>query len=66
MESKSQISLEDVYKKLENLEVFMKKFEQFAEDFEFARRTEEALERIEAGQGITMDFDDFLEKAKKW
>lgn len=40
--------------------------EQFKEDLEFARRTREARKRIEAGEGITMDFDDFLEEMKKW
>jgi len=39
--------------------------EQFKEDIEFARRTEEAYKRIEAGKGITMDFDDFLKEMKK-
>ena len=39
---------------------------QFKEDLEFARRTEEARKRIEAGKGITMDFDDFIEEMKKW
>lgn len=36
------------------------------EDLEFARRTEEAYKRIEAGQGIEMDFDDFIKEMKKW
>ncbi len=40
--------------------------EQFKEDIEFARRTEEARERIEAGKGITMDFDEFIKEMKKW
>lgn len=40
--------------------------EQLKEDFEFARRTEEAYKRIEAGKGITMDFDDFIKEMKKW
>lgn len=40
--------------------------EQLKEDLEFARRTEEARKRIEAGKGITMDFDDFIEEMKKW
>lgn len=35
-------------------------------DLEFARRTEEAYNRIEAGEGIEMDFDDFIKKMKKW
>lgn len=37
-----------------------------AEDIEFARRTEEAWKRIEAGKGIRMDFDKFIEEMKKW
>ncbi len=40
--------------------------ENFQEDLEFARRTEEALKRIEAGEGIKMNFDDFIEEMKRW
>lgn len=40
--------------------------ESMKEDLEFAKRTEEAYQRIEAGQGIKMDFDDFIEEMKKW
>lgn len=40
--------------------------ESIKEDLEFAKRTEEAYQRIEAGQGIKMDFDDFIEEMKKW
>ena len=40
--------------------------EAFQEDLEFARRTEEALKRIEAGEGIKMNFDDFIEEMKRW
>lgn len=40
--------------------------EQFKEDIEFARRTDEARKRIEAGEGITMDFDSFIKEMKKW
>ena len=36
------------------------------EDLEFARRTDEALKRIEKGKGIRMDFDKFIEEMKKW
>ena len=36
------------------------------EDLEFARRTEEAYKRIEAGKGIEMNFDDFIKEMKKW
>lgn len=40
--------------------------EQFVEDLEFARRTEEAYKRIESGKGKTMEFDAFIEEMKKW
>lgn len=39
---------------------------QLAEDLEFARRTEEAYKRIEAGKYIEMDFDDLITEMKKW
>jgi len=39
---------------------------QMKEDIEFARRTEEALKRIESGKYIKMDFDDFIKEMKKW
>ena len=47
-----------ILKKVDNLTEKMK------EDLEFARRTEEALKRIESGQGITMEFDDRLRRYK--
>jgi len=37
-----------------------------AEDMEFARRTEEALRRIEKGQGTKMHADDFLQELDNW
>lgn len=40
--------------------------EAFQEDLEFARRTEEAFQRIERGEGIRMDFDDFIKEMEKW
>jgi AbrB family looped-hinge helix DNA binding protein len=40
--------------------------EQLKEDLEFARRTDEARKKIEAGEGIIMDFDDFIKEMKKW
>ena len=53
-----------------NKQLIMKKAsdldKNMAEDIEFAKRTEEAWKRIEAGKGIKMDFDDFLEEMKKW
>ena len=53
-----------------NGQIILKKADKFEkqlrEDLEFARRTEEAYKRIEAGEGIEMDFDDFIEEMKKW
>ena len=40
--------------------------ENFQEDLEFARRTEEAFKRHERGECIRMDFDEFIEEMKKW
>jgi AbrB family looped-hinge helix DNA binding protein len=36
------------------------------EDLAFAKKTEEALSRVKVGKGIKMDFDDFIDKMKKW
>lgn len=49
-----------ILKKAESLTENMK------EDLEFARRTEEAWKRIEAGEGISMEFDDFIKEMEKW
>lgn len=38
----------------------------FKEDIEFARRTEEAYRRIEQGKGTKMEFDEFIKEMKKW
>ena len=50
--------------------IILKKIKDFdeniKEDLEFAKRTEEAWQRIEAGKGIKMDFDDFIKEMKKW
>ena len=56
IENKDQIILKKADKFDENLK----------EDLEFAKRTEAAYKRIEAGEGITMEIDDFLEEMKKW
>jgi len=40
--------------------------ENFEEDLEFAKRTEEAWKRIKQGKGIKMKFDDFINEMKKW
>jgi len=36
------------------------------EDLEFARRTEKAWKKYEKGEFIEMEFDEFLDKVKKW
>ena len=51
------------YIRTDTLKVVNKNLE---EDLEFARRTEEAMKRLERGEGIAMDFDDFLKEMKKW
>ena len=53
-----------------NDQIIMKKAskisENFSEDIEFAKRTDEALKRIESGKGTKLEFDEFLEEMKKW
>lgn len=39
---------------------------QLQEDLEFARRTEEAYRRHEAGDSIIMDGEEFTKEMKKW
>ena len=39
---------------------------QMKEDFEFARRTEEAYRRIEAGEFISIDSENLEEEMNKW
>lgn len=38
---------------------------QIKEDIKFARRTEDALKRIEEGKGIKMDFDNFIKEMRE-
>ena len=40
--------------------------ENFQEDLEFARRTEEALKRVEAGEFISVDSENLFEEMDKW
>ena len=40
--------------------------EQFSEDIEFARRTEEAKKRIEAGEYLSVDSENLAEEMMKW
>jgi len=39
---------------------------QFAEDIEFAKRTEEAWQRFDKGEFKTLEFDDFIKEMKTW
>jgi AbrB family looped-hinge helix DNA binding protein len=51
-------------------QIILKKASDFSknlkEDLEFARRTEEAWKRIEKGEYIEMEFDDFINEMEKW
>tara|TARA_Y100000310_G_scaffold343983_1_gene454358 strand:+ start:881 stop:1150 length:270 start_codon:yes stop_codon:yes gene_type:complete len=53
-----------------NKQLILKSVEDFneniEEDLEFARRTEEALERIEEGKGVEMDFDTLMDEMERW
>jgi len=40
--------------------------ENFLEDIEFSRRTEEALKRVEAGEFISVDSENLFEEMNKW
>ena len=40
--------------------------ENFKEDLEFARRTEEAYKRIEVGEYISVDSENLFEEMMKW
>ena len=36
------------------------------EDLKFAKKTEDALLRIETSSGNEMEFDDFIDEVKRW
>jgi len=40
--------------------------ETFKEDLEFARRTEQAIKRIESGKFIKVDSENLFEEISKW
>jgi hypothetical protein len=61
-----EVSLEDVYRKLVSIELFMKKFEHLAEDLEFANRTNEALARVESGDYDSVDSENLSDNMMKW
>ena len=51
-------------------QIILKKADKFdkalEEDLEFARRTEEAYKRIEAGEYISVDSESLFDEMKKW
>jgi len=49
-----------ILKKVESLN------ENFKEDLEFAKRTEEAYKRIEAGEFISVNSENLFEEMDKW
>lgn len=54
----------------ENGNIIMKKTSKlknnFEEDLEFAKRTEQAWKKYEKGEYKTMEFDEFIKEIKKW
>lgn len=64
MQQQTQISLEAIYKKLVELEKSMKKMDNYVEDLEFARRTNEAWAEIGAGKGKTYTVEEFKKRLR--
>jgi outer membrane murein-binding lipoprotein Lpp len=58
-----QISVKELNEKIEKLRG---EFEKMKEDLEFARRTDEAYDRIKSGEYISVDSDDLVEEMSKW
>jgi len=56
IEEKGQLILKSTKNMRKNLE----------EDIEFAKRTEEAWQRYDNGEFVSMDADDFLQELDKW
>ena len=65
MEQK-QVSNEEIYRVLIELKAKMQKMDQYLEDLEFARRTEEAYQRHEAGEFKVKSSKEFLKELKQW
>jgi len=40
--------------------------EQFSEDLEFAKRTDEAYKRVKSGDYISVDSENLIEEMMKW
>ena len=65
MEQK-QASLNEIYKILVELKVKMQKMDQYIDDLEFARRTEEAWQEIDKGEYKSYNSpEEFLETFKE-
>ena len=65
MEQK-QASLNEIYKILVELKVKMQKMDQYIDDLEFARRTEEAWQEIDKGEYTSYNSpEEFLETLKE-
>ncbi|MBU0977657.1 MAG: hypothetical protein KKD18_04530 [Nanoarchaeota archaeon] len=60
------ISLNEIYNLLLELKLKMNKMDQYLEDLEFARRTEEAYQRHESGEFKQIDEKKFLKELDKW
>lgn len=64
--AQTQVSLEEMYKILIYLKTKMEKMDQYIEDLEFARRTEEAWQEIDAGKYTTYNsLEEFLATLKE-
>ena len=61
-----QITTESINKDLKALKSDIAKIKSLLDDLIFYKRTEEAYQRIKAGVGIEMDFDDFINEMRKW
>ncbi|MBU0907266.1 MAG: hypothetical protein KKD18_03335 [Nanoarchaeota archaeon] len=57
-----QASLNDIYALLLELKAKMQKMDQYIEDLEFARRTEEAWQEIDEGKGKTYTLKEFKKR----
>ncbi|MFH1802738.1 MAG: hypothetical protein ABH864_04820 [archaeon] len=59
-----QASLDEIYAVLLELRAKMQKMDQYLEDLEFARRTEEAWQEIDEGKGEEYSLEEFRKKLK--
>lgn len=49
-----------------NISELRNEIENIKDDKKFAKKTKTAWKRINAGKGIKMNFDNFVEEMKKW